>query len=222
MKTDDLFRYIDHTLLKPTATWSAIRTLCEEAITYRTASVCVPPCYVEPIRDAFGDKVNIGTVIGFPLGYCVTAVKVFEARRAIGDGAAEIDMVVNIAAIKNGDFDAVSSEIAELRAATRGKCLKVIVETCYLGEDEKRHMCRIVTDEGADFIKTSTGFGSAGATLADIALFRANIGPAVKIKAAGGVRSREDLEAFVAAGCARIGTSSAVGLLAGGTVKAAY
>jgi deoxyribose-phosphate aldolase len=205
---------IDHTLLKATASWQEIKTLCDEAVLFKTASVCVPPSYVKPIQNAY-DTLNICTVIGFPLGYSITAAKILEAERAIQSGAGEIDMVINIADVKNGNFDFVLEEIKLIKAACGGKILKVIIETCYLTEDEKVRLCGIVTEAGADFIKTSTGFGTAGAVLADVELFKKHIGPAVKIKAAGGVKTREDLEAFITAGAVRIGTSSAVKMLSG-------
>lgn len=204
---------IDHTVLKATAGWDEIRVLCEEATACQTASVCIPPAYVKRAHGAF-PALNLCTVIGFPLGYNTTACKVFETRDAIENGAEEIDMVVNLGDVKNGDFDAVCEEIAAIRAAAQGKVLKVIVETCYLTQEEKIQLCRCVTEAGADYIKTSTGFGSAGAQLEDIALFRRHIGKDVKIKAAGGIRTRESMEEFCSAGCERIGSSAAVSLLA--------
>ena len=209
-----ILSHVDHTLLAPTATWDEIKQLCDDAIRYNTASVCVPPCYVERIRFAY-PTLNVCTVIGFPLGYSTQVVKAFETSTAIHHGANEIDMVINIADVKNGDFDAVEAEIKHLKDETGSKILKVIVETCYLTEDEKVKLCKAVTDAGADYIKTSTGFGSAGATLADVKLFREHIGPNVKIKAAGGIRSREDMAALLEAGCDRLGTSSAVKILTG-------
>lgn len=213
MENEQIFGYIDHTQLKPYATWADIKKLCDEAVKYRTASVCVPPVYVKRIHDKYGDGLNICTVVGFPLGYSVTAAKEAEIRQALEDGAGEIDMVVNISDVKNGDYARVEQEIRTLKKACGGHILKVIIETCYLDEQEKKAMCQAVTQAGADYIKTSTGFGTAGASLEDVRLFRENIGPDVKIKAAGGVKSREDLERFIEAGCSRIGTSSAVGLL---------
>ena len=174
--------------------------------------MCVPPCYVKYINDKY-PELNICTVIGFPLGYNTTEVKCFEARDAIRNGASEIDMVINLCWVKNGEFDKVESEIAELRRACGSHILKVIIETCYLTEEEKITLCGCVTRAGADFIKTSTGFGTGGATLSDIQLFSRNIGSGVRMKAAGGVKTREDLEMFLEAGCDRIGTSSAVRLL---------
>ncbi|MDR2479272.1 MAG: deoxyribose-phosphate aldolase [Treponema sp.] len=216
MTSQEIFSRIDHTLLKATASWQDIQTLCGEALRYNTASVCIPPSFVKPVFEAYGNAPVICTVIGFPLGYSITAAKVLETERAVSSGAAEIDMVINIGDVKGGHFDWALEEIKLIRAACAGKILKVIVETCYLTEDEKIRLCEIVTESGADFIKTSTGFGTAGATLADVELFKRHIGPGVKIKAAGGVKTRGDLEAFIAAGASRIGTSSAVKLLSGG------
>ena len=220
MTNAEIFARIDHTQLKAAASWEEIKTLCGQARRYKTATVCIPPSYVQPVHEEFGDDPVIATVIGFPLGYSVTAAKVLEAERAVLDGAAEIDMVINIGDVKNGRFDRVLEEIKLIRKACAGKVLKVIVETCYLTEDEKIRLCSIVTDAGADFIKTSTGFGCAGAVLDDIKLFRRHIGPDVKIKASGGIKTRDDLEAFIAAGADRIGTSSAVQLLAGEASRA--
>lgn len=213
METMEMIHHIDHTQLKAFATWEDIKKLCDEAVKYQTASVCVPPCYIKRIHDTYGDKINICTVVGFPLGYSVTAAKVAETRQAIAEGAKEIDMVINISDLKNGDFDKVKDEIVTLKKECGDLILKVIIETCYLTEEEKIKMCQIVTEAGADFIKTSTGFGTAGATLADIKLFKQNIGPDVKMKAAGGVNTREDFEAFLGEGCERIGSSSGVGML---------
>ncbi len=210
MNVSEMLTYVDHTQLKAFATWEDIQKLCREALEYHTASVCIPPCYVKRVHDTYGDQINICTVVGFPLGYSVTSAKVQEVRAALADGANEIDMVVNISDVKNGDFDKVEQEIAALKKETGDKILKVIIETCYLTQEEKIALCKAVTNAGADFIKTSTGFGTGGATLEDIRLFREHIGPNVRMKAAGGVRSAEDLEAFIKEGCARIGTSSAV------------
>ena len=215
MTTQEMLSHVDHTLLQATATWPQIEALCREAIEYRTASVCIPPCYIRRVREAFGSAVTICTVIGFPLGYSVTAAKVTEAREAIRDGADEIDMVINISDIKNGDYDKAEAEIAAVREACQGCVLKVIVETCYLTEEEKVAACGIVTRAGADYIKTSTGFGTAGATREDITLFREHIGPAVAIKAAGGIHSIADMQAFLELGAERLGTSSAIQLIRG-------
>ncbi|NLL77615.1 MAG: deoxyribose-phosphate aldolase [Clostridiales bacterium] len=219
MKNEEILRHIDHTQLKAFATWEDIKKLCEEAIEYQTASVCVPPTYIKRIHDTYGEKINICTVIGFPLGYSVTAAKEVEAKEAIKEGASEIDMVVNISDVKNGLFDNVEEEIRTIKKACGSHILKVIIETCYLNEEEKIALCKAVTAAGADYIKTSTGFGTGGATMEDVKLFKANIGADVKIKAAGGVKTREDLEAFLNEGCDRIGTSSAVGILKGGKAE---
>jgi len=213
MTNQEILRHIDHTLLKAFAPWEDVKKLCEEAVQYKTASVCIPPCYVAPAKAAFGAALPVCTVIGFPLGYSVTAAKLAEAEQALKEGAAEIDMVINITDVKNKRFDAVSAEIAALRKIAGKHYLKVIVETCYLTREEKIRLCQIVTETGADFIKTSTGFGTGGAALDDIELFKAYIGKNVKIKASGGIKTREALEAFLAAGCERIGTSSGVELL---------
>lgn len=212
MTDNEILSHIDHTLLRPTSTEAEIDCLCGEALRLKTASVCIPPSYVKYAHDKF-PALNICTVIGFPLGYNTTAVKCFETRDAVENGASEIDMVINLGMVKNGDFDEVQNEISEVRSACPGKILKVIVETGYLTEDEKIRLCDCVTNAGADYIKTSTGFGTAGAKLEDIRLFAKHIGGSVKMKAAGGVKSREDLEMFLEAGCDRIGTSSAVKLL---------
>lgn len=215
MDKKEILKHIDHTLLKAVATWEDIKVLCDEAIKYETASVCVPACYISRIHETYGDKINICTVVGFPLGYSVTEAKILETRKAIEDGANEIDMVINISDVKNGDFEKVTKEIAALKEACGDKILKVIIETCYLTEEEKIAMCKAVTEAGADYIKTSTGFGTAGATIEDIRLFKKHIGPNVKMKAAGGVKTVADLEMFINEGCDRIGTSSAVNMLKG-------
>lgn len=207
--------HVDHTQLKAVSTWEDIRSLCEEAVEYHTASVCVPPAYIKRIHDTYGEQVNICTVVGFPLGYSATGAKVAEVEQALADGCNEIDMVINIGDVKNGLYDKVEEEIRILRKACGSHILKVIIETCYLTETEKIAMCGAVTRAGADYIKTSTGFGTAGATREDVELFKKHIGPGVKIKAAGGVSTVEDLKLFLELGCDRIGTSRAVGLLKG-------
>ena len=214
-----ILSHIDHTLLAAYASWQEVCKLCDESIRYNTASVCVPPHYVKQIRDAY-PQLCICTVIGFPLGYDSMTTKTVATRMAVAEGADELDMVVNLADVKNGKFDAVKTEISVIKQVAESKLLKVIIETCYLTEEEKITLCKIVTEAGADYIKTSTGFGTAGATFADVALFRAHVGPLVKIKAAGGIRSREDMVAFLNAGCSRLGTSSAVKLLTSGKAGA--
>lgn len=213
MKNSEIFPFIDHTLLRATATAEQIRRLCEEACAFGTASVCIPASYVKQIRGEF-PELKICTVIGFPLGYSTTEVKCFEARDAVQNGADEIDMVINIGWAKDGRFPEITKEIAEVKRACGGKLLKVIIETCYLTDEEKIALCGCVTEAGADYIKTSTGFGSAGATLEDIRLFKDHIGENVKIKAAGGIKTKADMEAFIAEGCGRIGTSSAASISA--------
>lgn len=215
MENAKILSHVDHTLLNAAATWSEMERLCREAIQHQTASVCIPPSYVRPAKEAFGDKLAICTVIGFPLGYSVTEAKVAEVKAAIADGASEVDMVINLGDVKNGAFDRITAEIAALKKAAGSNILKVIVETCYLTREEKIAVCACVTEAGADYIKTSTGFGTAGATMEDVLLFKEHIGPNVKIKAAGGIRTRQDMADFLNAGCDRLGTSSAIKILAG-------
>lgn len=219
MTDNEILKHIDHTQLKPFATWADIEKLCDEAVKYQTASVCIPPAYIKRVHDKYGEQVNICTVVGFPLGYSVTAAKVAEVEQALADGCNEIDMVVNISDVKNGDYDKVEEEIRTLKKACGNHILKVIIETCFLTEQEKIAMCKAVTNAGADYIKTSTGFGTAGATIEDIRLFKQHIGPNVKMKAAGGVKTKDDLIMFLEEGCDRIGTSSAVGMLQGAQAK---
>lgn len=214
MTNSEILSHIDHTLLRADCSSQEIDRLCAEAVELKTASVCIPPSYVGYVREKY-PELTICTVIGFPLGYNTTAVKCFEAADAVKNGADEIDMVIDLGWVKNGDFDAVTSEIAAVKQACSGKLLKVIVETCYLTEQEKITLCECVTNGRADYIKTSTGFGTGGAHIEDIRLFSRHIGSGVKMKAAGGIKSREDLEMFLGAGCSRIGTSSAVKLLKG-------
>ena len=215
MNTAEILKHVDHTLLKPVATWEDIQKICDESIEYNTASICIPACYISRINEKYGDKVNICTVVGFPVGYSTTEAKVLEAKQAIENGANEVDMVINISDVKNGDYDKVTAEIKAIKEAVGDKILKVIIETCFLTEEEKIAMCKCVTDAKADYIKTSTGFGTAGATIEDIKLFKQHIGENVKIKAAGGVKAVEDLEMFINEGCERIGTSSAINLIKG-------
>ena len=219
MTDNEILKHIDHTQLKAFAKWEDIEKLCDEAVEYQTASVCIPPAYIKRVHDKYQDKINICTVVGFPLGYSVTSAKFAEVEQALKDGCNEIDMVVNISDVKNGDYDKVEEEIRTLKKACGNHILKVIIETCYLTEDEKIAMCKAVTNAGADYIKTSTGFGTGGATIEDIRLYKEHIGPNVKMKAAGGVKSKDDLIMFLEAGCDRIGTSSAVGLLKGEQAK---
>ena len=215
MNTKEILSHVDHTLLKATATWEQIKKIAEESIEYGTASICIPQCYLKRLNETYGDKVNLCTVVGFPLGYNSTSSKVEEIKSALADGANEIDMVVNIADVKNKDFKKVEDEIRTLKEACGDHILKVIIETCYLEEDEKIAMCHAVTNAKADYIKTSTGFGTAGATMEDILLFKKHIGPDVKMKAAGGIRSVQDMEDYLAVGVDRLGTSSAIKLLEG-------
>lgn len=207
MENRDILRHIDHTLLKAVSDRQGILRLCSEAVEHRTASVCIPPSYVKFARDNF-PSLNICTVIGFPLGYSTKEVKVFEAADAIKNGADEVDMVINLGDVKNGDFEKVTDEITAVKKAADGRMLKVIIETCYLDEEEKLKLCKCVLDAGADYIKTSTGFGSDGAQEEDILLFKRYLGNRAKIKAAGGIRTKEAMEDFLELGCDRIGTSN--------------
>lgn len=213
MNPRELCSMVDHTLLKQTATWEEIKDLVDEAIAYGTASVCIPPCYVAAAHEYAGDRMTICTVVGFPNGNMTPASKEFETREAIANGATEIDMVINIGMLKAGEVEYVADEIRRLKAAVGERVLKVIIETCLLTEAEKITMCRVVTDAGADFIKTSTGFSTGGATFEDIVLFKKHVGPGVRIKAAGGISSLEDAERFVALGATRLGTSRIIKLL---------
>jgi len=214
MEEKDILKLIDHTLLKADATWVQIVALCDEAVKYGTATVCIPQTYLKRVHDKYGDSLKLCTVIGFPLGYNSASSKVVEAKDSIADGAEEIDTVVNISDVKNHRYDEVRKELKMIREACGDKLLKVIIETCYLTEEEKIELCKIVTEVKADYIKTSTGFGSAGATLEDIELFKKHIGPDVKIKAAGGIRTIEDALAYANAGCSRIGSSKVAPLIA--------
>ena len=207
MKANEVLKHVDHTLLTQTATWEEIKAICDDAVKYGTASACIPPSYVAQAKEYVGEKLAICTVIGFPNGYMTTATKEFETKDAIANGADEIDMVINIGWLKDKKYDLLENEIRTLKAACGEKILKVIIETCLLTDDEKVKMCEIVTTAGADYIKTSTGFSKAGATFADIELFAKNIGPAVKMKAAGGISSMDDAEKFLELGADRLGTS---------------
>lgn len=213
MEKRELLSRLDHTLLKQTATWEEIRRICEEGMKYQTASVCIPPCYVKRAKEYVQDKVNICTVIGFPNGNTTTAVKVLETRDAVENGADEIDMVINLGMVKERDYDRVLEEIQAVKQACGGKVLKVIIETCLLTEDEKLEMCRVVTRSGAEYIKTSTGFSTGGATFSDVELMRKHVGEQVKVKAAGGISSVEDAEKFLDLGADRLGTSRLITLL---------
>ena len=204
---------VDHTLLKQTATWDQIKALCDEAMEFGTASVCIPPCYVKQAHDYVQGKLTICTVVGFPNGNMTTNAKEFETLEALANGAEEIDMVINIGMLRAGNTDYVANEIRRLKEACGRRILKVIIETCLLTDEEKKTMCRIVTDCGADFIKTSTGFSTGGATPEDIKLFAENVGPNVRIKAAGGIATLEDAENFVKLGATRLGTSRVLKLV---------
>ena len=214
MEEKEILKLIDHTLLQADATWEQIVSLCDEAVKYGTATVCIPQTYLKRVHDKYGDNLKLCTVIGFPLGYNSATSKVVEAKDSIADGAEEIDTVVNISDVKNHRYDEVRKELKMIREACGDKLLKVIIETCYLTEEEKIELCKIVTEVKADYIKTSTGFGSAGATLEDIKLFKKHIGPDVKIKAAGGIRTIEDALAYAEEGCSRIGSSKVAPLIA--------
>ncbi|MBQ0101944.1 MAG: deoxyribose-phosphate aldolase [Firmicutes bacterium] len=210
MDVKNILAHCDHTLLAQTSTWEQIKAICDDGMKYGTASVCIPPCFVKRAKDYAGDRLAICTVIGFPNGYNSTAVKAFETVDALNDGADEIDMVINIGALKEGNEEYVLNEIKTLKNLCGDKILKVIIETCLLTDEEKVTMCRLVTEAGADFIKTSTGFSIAGATKEDVKLMRANVGKNVKVKAAGGIANLEDAEDFIDLGADRLGTSRVV------------
>ena len=213
MDNKSILKTVDHTLLKQTSTWSNIKEICEEAIKYEVASVCIPPSFVKQAKEFVGDKMQVCTVIGFPNGYNSTAVKVFETKDAIENGADEIDMVINLGMVKDGKFDEITNEIKAIKEACNGKILKVIIETCLLTEEEKVQMCKCVTDAKADFIKTSTGFSTSGATREDLILFRENIGEDVLIKAAGGIKDLDTAKDFIDIGAVRLGTSSIIKII---------
>ncbi|MDD2354976.1 MAG: deoxyribose-phosphate aldolase [Lachnospiraceae bacterium] len=200
----------DHTLLKQDSTWEQIKALCDEGMKFHASSVCIPPCYVAGAAQYLDGRLPVTVVIGFPNGYNTTKVKIAEAEDAIANGASELDMVINVGWVKSGRFDLVENEIKKMREVTKGHILKVIIECCLLTEEEKKHMCRIVTEAGADFIKTSTGFSTGGATISDVKLLRANVGPDVKVKAAGGIHSLVEAENFLNNGADRLGTSSVI------------
>ena len=212
MELSEILAACDHTLLAQTATWADIRAICDDGMKYHTASVCIPASFVKQAKEYVGDKLTICTVIGFPNGYDTTAAKCFMATDAVDNGAGEVDMVINIGWAKEGKWDEITSEIAAIKKACKGRLLKVIIETCLLTDEEKIALCKCVSDSGADYIKTSTGFSTAGATFHDVELFAKHVAPHVKIKAAGGISSLEDAEKFIALGASRLGTSRIVKL----------
>lgn len=213
MNVIEILKHVDHTLLQQTATWEDIKQICDDAMKYQTASVCIPPSYVKQASEYVADRMTVCTVIGFPNGYMTTKTKEFETKDAIANGASEIDMVINIGWLKDRKYALIEEEIRTLKAACGEKILKVIIETCFLTDEEKVKMCEIVTRAGADYIKTSTGFGGAGATFDDIELFAKKIGPDVRIKAAGGIASLDDAEKFLSLGADRLGTSRIIKLV---------
>ena len=213
MDKKEIVKHVDHTLLTQTATWEEIKQICDDAIAYGTASICIPPSFVKQAKEYVQDRMTVCTVIGFPNGYMTTAVKEFETKDALANGAKEIDMVINIGWLKDKKYDLIEEEIRLLKKACGDNLLKVIIETCLLDEAEKVKMCEIVTAAGADYIKTSTGFSTAGATFKDIELFAAHVGAGVKIKAAGGIASLEDAEKFLELGADRLGTSRIIKLM---------
>ena len=207
---EEILKKVDHTLLKQTSTWEDIKKLCDDAIKCNTASVCIPPCFVKQAKEYVGDKMKICTVIGFPKGYNLTKVKMYETEQAVEDGADEIDMVINVGKLKEKNYDYILNEINGIKSKCNGRILKVIIETCLLTEEEKIKMCEIVSQSDADYIKTSTGFSTGGATLEDIELFKKHMKNGKKIKAAGGIKNFDDAEEFVKAGADRLGTSRLV------------
>ncbi|MBP3415676.1 MAG: deoxyribose-phosphate aldolase [Clostridia bacterium] len=213
MDINEILARVDHTILAQTAGWQQVRDICDDGIKYKTASVCIPSCYVKQAKEYVGDRLAICTVIGFPNGYSTTAAKCFEAGDAADNGADEIDMVINIGWVKDGRYDLVLDEIKQIKAACKGKLLKVIIETCLLTDEEKIEMCRVVSESGAEYIKTSTGFSTAGATREDVALFKKYCAPGLKIKAAGGISSIEDANDFISLGADRLGTSRIVKII---------
>jgi deoxyribose-phosphate aldolase len=213
MEKEEILSKVDHTLLTQTATWAEIKQICDDAMKYRTASVCIPASYVKRVKEYVKDQMAVCTVIGFPNGYSTTAVKVFETKDAIANGADEIDMVINIGFIKDGLYEKQLDEIRQVKAACGSRILKVIIETCLLTEEEKIKMCGVVTVSGADYIKTSTGFSTAGATFDDVALFAKHSGPNLKIKAAGGIKTLDDAEKFISLGASRLGTSRIIKII---------
>lgn len=216
METKEILKHVDHTLLLQGSTWDEIKQICDDAMEYKTASVCIPPCYVRQAAEYMGEKVAVCTVIGFPNGNTTTAAKIFETKDALSNGASEIDMVINIGWLKDKKYDLIEEDIKSLKDVCGEKILKVIIETCFLTNDEKIKMCEIVTEAGADYIKTSTGFGGAGATFEDIELFSKHIGKGVKMKAAGGITSLNDAVRFLELGADRLGTSRIIKLVKNG------
>ncbi len=216
MNIQEILAKCDHTLLGQAATWEDIKIICDDAVKYQCASACIPASFVKQAKEYVGDKLAICTVIGFPNGYSTTATKCFEATDAVDNGADEVDMVINIGWVKEGKYDAVCQEIKAIKAACKGKLLKVIIETCLLTDEEKIEMCCVVTESGADYIKTSTGFSTSGATFHDVELFAKHVGPNVKIKAAGGISSLEDAQKFIDLGASRLGTSRIVKIVKNG------
>ena len=212
MEDHELFKYVDHTLLKVDATWAEIQKLCDEALSFKTASVCIPPCYVRKAAEYLAGRIKVCTVVGFPNGNSCSIVKAYETSDAVQNGADEIDMVINIGMLKAGNTASVLDEMRQVRAACLGKVLKVIIEACLLTEAEKLEMCRLVTEAEADFIKTSTGFSTGGATV-DVRLLKANVGPGVQVKAAGGISTLDDAKKFIELGATRLGTSRIVKLV---------
>ena len=213
MDINEILSKVDHTLLSQTSTWEEIKSVCDDGMKYKTASVCIPPCYVKSAKEYVKDSLKICTVIGFPNGYSTIETKLFETQNALNSGADEIDMVINLGDVKQKKFDVIEDEIREIKSVCKDKILKVIIETCLLADEEKIKMCEIVSKAGADFIKTSTGFSKSGATIHDVELFKNNISDSVKIKAAGGISSLEDAENFLKAGASRLGTSRIVKLV---------
>ena len=222
MELSQILAKCDHTLLSQTATWADIQAICDDGIQFKTASVCIPAAFVKQAKEYVGDKLAICTVIGFPNGYATTAAKCFMAHNAVSNGADEVDMVINIGWAKEGKWAELTAEIAAIKAACKGKLLKVIIETCLLTDEEKIALCKCVSDSGADYIKTSTGFSSSGATFQDVALFKKYVAPHVKIKAAGGISSLEDAEEFIRLGADRLGTSRIVKIAKGSLTGTGY
>jgi len=222
MEDSKILALVDHTLLAPTATWNEISKTCDEAMENGCASACIPPSFIKLAKEKCGDRLTLCTVVGFPLGYSSTEAKTHEIRKVLDEGATEFDTVINIGDARMGNFDAITQELSVLKRAAGDNILKVIIECCYLSEAEKIALCKCVTKSGADFIKTSTGFGTGGATIEDIRLFKAHVGANVKMKAAGGMRTKEDFIAFINEGCLRLGTSAAVKVLSGGGSEGAY